>query len=121
MKTNITGIEYSHIYTNENFSREHRRSIRRMKKVIGGMENTVFAKTVLIDDYNSTEQILDIPEFLRKLEKLDAGVDYYALEADMSQYQDMMMGSIIGSKILRSYERYVGGKNHLPCSFMTAI
>jgi hypothetical protein len=76
----------------------------------------------MIDDYNATEHLLDIPNFLRKLTLEGVEPDYYAYEADMQKYSDKMLGIIQDKKVRKSYSRYIDGNGgKLPCSFMTSI
>ena len=76
---------------------------------------------MLIDDYNSTEHLLDIDGFLSELASMGGEPDFYSFEGDMGAYRDQMLDSIEDQRTLNSYTRYINGKNHMPCSFMTAI
>jgi hypothetical protein len=121
MKKTKFSVEFSHIYTNEAFSEEHRQSIKKLKKYLPNIADEEYQTCVFIDNYNSTEDILDVNDFFNQLAKSGVKPDYYAYEADMAKYSDKLLDSIQDKKLRKSYERYIGTKNVLPCSFMTAI
>ena len=115
-------IETSHIYTNETFSGEHKKSVDKFRRYKKTMDpDKTYSSVVLIDNYNSTEHLLDVEDFLAQLDEMGAKPDFYAYEADMRNYADDMLSIIEDSRIKKSYESYINGKNTYPCSFMTAI
>jgi hypothetical protein len=115
-------IEFGHIYTNETFSTEHSNSVKQLKKYLPIVSDEDYQTCVFIDDYNATEHLLDVPDFLSKLGQEGASPDYYAFEANMSVYKDDMINIIQDKKVRKSYERYINGNGgKLPCSFMTTI
>lgn len=114
-------VEFSHIYTNEAFSAEHSQSINKLKKYLPKLKSADYQTCVFIDNYNSTEDLLVVQDFLEKLKLSGAQPDYYAYEADMAMYAEKLLGIIQDNRLRKSYEKYIGEKNTLPCSFMTAI
>lgn len=114
-------VEFSHIYTNEAFSEEHRLSVDMLKKYLPKIKKEEFQTCVFIDNYNSTEDLLNVGDFITELEKVGARPDYYAYEADMAKYVDKLFGLIKNKRLRKSYENYISKKNILPCSFMTTI
>lgn len=115
-------IEFGHIYTNETFSTEHASSIKELKKYLPKVSDKDYQTCVFIDNYNATEHLLDVPDFLNKLAYEGVVPDYFAYEADMSKYRDKMLALIQNKKVHKSYARYIDGNGgKLPCSFMTAI
>lgn len=121
MKKTKFSVEFSHIYTNEAFSDEHRQSIQNLKKYLPKLSDEDFQTCVFIDNYNSTEDLLDVSAFLRVLKSEGVQPDYYAFEADMAKYTDRLLAAIQDERLRKSYERYITKRNILPCSFMTAI
>ncbi len=114
-------IEFSHIYLNETFSHEHQKSISVLKEFIDELDgNDTYSLNVLIDDYNATDEVLDIKDFKQQLE--DAGVmpDYLAYEARLVDYSSTLLSHMKENKLKRSYIRYIENKGIIPCSFMIA-
>lgn len=114
-------IEYSHIYTNETFSKEHTKSIANLVRYLPDLKKNQYQICVLIDDYNPSEDLLDINKFFNSLKQLQATPDYFAYESKMGEYKDEMLKAIKNNKVRKQYERYISEKNKLPCSFMTGI
>lgn len=113
-------VEISHIYVNEAFSREHEESIHKFRKYAENITGTV-SSVVLVDDYNPSEHLLDMEDFLRRLDRHQALPDYLGYEANMEPYKHRMLDAITDKRTRASYERYMQNKDKLPCSFMTAI
>ena len=121
MKKTKFSVEFSHIYTNEAFSDEHRQSILNLKKYLPKLKDDDFQTCVFIDNYNSTEDLLDVGDFLESLESEGVQPDYFAFEADMAKYTERLLAIIQDERLRKSYEKYISKKNILPCSFMTSI
>ncbi len=121
MKKKKFSVEFSHIYTNETFSEEHRQSIKKLKKYFPKIKSNNYQTCILIDDYNSTEDLLDIDKFFKALSGENAQPDYFAFESSLIGYKEDLLSAIQDKKIRKSYERYINSKDKLPCSFMTAI
>lgn len=114
-------IEYSHIYTDETFSDEHRASITALKQHLPKLAGKMVDKVVFIDNYNTSDHILDIEGFLKSIKEEGVAHDYYVFEADMVPYKQQLLDAIQDAKMRREYERYIDKKGKLPCSFSTAI
>lgn len=115
-------IEFCHIYLNETFSHEHRQSIDVLKKVIAELpEDATHSLNVLIDDYNATEEVLDIEDLKAELKEAEVKPDYLAYEARLAPYADALLDLMSEGRLKRSYERYIQEKGTIPCSFMIAI
>lgn len=113
-------IEYSHIYTDETFSQEHRSSVLALKQHLPKFVDKVVDKVVFIDNYNTTKHILDIEGFLNIIKEEGVAHDYFVFEADMVPYKNQLLDAIEDRKIKREYERYIDTHGKLPCSFLTA-
>ncbi len=116
-------IEFTHIYLSELFSHEHRLSVDIMKRVRDRLdgEDASSNLAVLIDDYNSSDVILDVEEFQEQLARLDATPDFLFYESRLAKYADDLLSAITVPRIRRSYSRYIQSKRQLPCSFMIAL
>lgn len=114
-------IEYSHIYTDESFNDEHRRGIAELKEQLPKLKDKIVDKVVFIDNYNSTNHILDIEGFLSSVREEGVAHDYYVFEADMVSYADQLFSVITDRRVRKSYESYIERHNKLPCSFLTTI
>ena len=113
-------VEISHIYINETFSREHEESIEKFHKYSKNIDGPM-SSVVLIDNYNPSEDLLDLEDFIQKLTDKNAAPDFLGFEANMEPYKERMLDAITDRRLKSSYARYIDGKNKLPCSFMTAI
>lgn len=113
-------IEISHIYINETFSHEHEESIDKFHKYSKQVDGTM-SSIVLVDNYNPSEDLLDLEDFVVKLEAKGAKPDFLGFEANMEPYKNKMLDAITDKRLHSSYARYINDKNKLPCSFMTAI
>ncbi|MFO0955302.1 MAG: hypothetical protein U0526_02050 [Candidatus Saccharibacteria bacterium] len=113
-------VEISHIYINETFSQEHEESIDKYHTYSQNIDGTC-SSVVLIDNYNPSEHLLDLSDFMEKLAAKNATPDFLGFEANMEPYKDLMLNSITNGRIQRSYARYIDERQKLPCSFMTAI
>src|SRR5690349_3252927 len=111
MKKTKFSVEFSHIYTNEAFSEEHKQSINKLKLYLPKIKDEEYQTCVFIDNYNSTEDLLDVQDFLKRLGDLGVRPDYYAYEADMSKYSEELLGLIKNNRLRKNYERYISQKN----------
>lgn len=122
MKKTDYNIEFAHIYTNENFTAEHYRAtkiaLKRIKEV--EEEGKSYTVTVLIDNYNPSDHVLKVPEFIKELEIMGVTPDYVIFEADLVNYKDICLNEMNG-KIQRQYAKYIGKNDRYPCSFLLAI
>ncbi|HUC86823.1 MAG TPA: hypothetical protein VMR75_00655 [Candidatus Saccharimonadales bacterium] len=115
-------IEFCHIYLNETFSHEHQHSIDVVKGVIAELPaGATHSLNVLIDDYNATEEVLDIEDLKARLRQAGVKPDYLAYEAQLAPYADTLLSEMSNGKLKRSYEQYIRDKETIPCSFMIAI
>jgi hypothetical protein len=122
MKKSNYNIEFAHIYINENFSDEHSQASKIAKeiaeKIKKGGGSCVLA--VLIDDYNPSDSILDVKNFLNKLSMFGAKPDYVVNESKLIAYRDTLLSGMSG-KIKEQYFRYITNRGKCPCSFLIAI
>ena len=122
MEKSDYNIEFAHIYINENFTSEHYQSCKiakdKKEELIKQGKNTVF--TVLIDDYNPSDNILDIDGFFKEIEALGAKPDYAVYESKLTFYKDTILSEMNG-RIKKQYERYICNRGKCPCSFLIAI
>lgn len=122
MKPTDYSIEFCHIYLNETFSTEHELSISVVKELIQKFDlETTYSLNVLVDDYNATEQLLDLEDFKKRLKDEGTKPDYLASEARLAHYANVLLDQMRNGKLKKSYERYIFDKGFVPCSFMIAI
>jgi hypothetical protein len=122
MKKVDYNIEFAHIYTNENFCEEHLKAARIAQKKIDDfrLKNITYVTTILIDNYNSTDRILDIDKFIKKLEKIGVKSDFVVFEADLANYKDKCL-ELMNGKIKKQYHKYIETNEKCPCSFLVSI
>ncbi len=115
-------IEYAHIYADECFDIEQQKSIKELKKVTDKLKqkNKSYVLVVLIDEYNPVKHILNIKNFLEKLEELDVRPDFVCFESQLANYKDLIFQEMKG-KIKREYENYIKKHKKIPCSLLITI
>lgn len=121
MKRIHYNIEFAHIYTNECLNGEHIESARLAKKQIDKIDHLgqSYVLTVLIDDYNPAEKILDIRSFLQELSQLGVEPNYVVFESSLVHFQDFLLDKMNG-QIKKEYVNYIDKHQKCPCSFLVA-
>lgn len=114
-------IEYCHIYVNENFTTEHYRAVNLLKTAINDLEkkNLSYTTSVLIDDYNPTEKVLNVKSFIKELDCMGGKADHVVYESKLTRLKDDMLGVMRG-KLKRRYQLYINKTGKCPCSFLVA-
>ncbi len=115
-------IEYSHIYTDEEFGFEQRKSIKILKNVTERLKRAKksYVLTVLIDEYNSIEPTLSIKNFLGYLEKFKAKPDFVCYESQLVSSYKLLLKKMIPS-LRKKYVKYIEKHKKIPCSFLIAL
>jgi len=115
-------IEFAHIYSDQQFNKEHEASIEKLKVVIKDLEknNKTFNLSVLIDEYNPSKHKLSIDQFVKQLENYGIKIDYVGLESKLGIYKDQTLQEI-KPKIQREYVMYIENNNKIPCSMLSVI
>lgn len=113
------GVEFFHIYTDENISKRHTKSIEYLDAL---QKNWAFSftKIVLIDDYNPDKNIITGGEIISYLDARSMIPDYFAYESDLIHNADTFLKSITNTRTLKSYTRYIQNHGKYPCSLLTA-
>jgi hypothetical protein len=119
IKTTAYSIEFSHIYTDEEFNANHIKSAQMMKE-LSGLSRASYSTILLIDDYNADQNGFDLNQVINQLAAVKAVPDFYAYESDLVRYGDALLASIQKPKILRMYASYIKRKDKYPCSLLTA-
>lgn len=122
MKKIDYNIEFAHIYVNESPTNEHFTSAAIAQKTIRDLEASgmTFVISVLIDDYNPTDSILNIKKYIKELEAIGINPDYVIMESSLTAYKDPALNEMNG-KIKRLYSKYINKSPKCPCSFLVAI
>lgn len=119
---NSYNIELAHIYVNEDPTEEHDKAIilaaQRVESI--GIDPSLVTTSILIDDYNPAEKILDTRYFLSYLEKKGLVPDYYVYEARLPEFKDQLLGEMTG-RLQRQYTEYIKKTGKCPCSFLIAV
>jgi hypothetical protein len=115
-------IEYAHIYADESFGTEQKRSIRELHRLTNRLkrENKSHVLTVLIDEYNPIQHKLNIANFRGELARLNAEPDYIGLESKLAIDKDLVLREM-GKKMKKEYENYIRNRKKIPCSLMIAL
>lgn len=116
-------IEFAHIYVNEDVTREHFEASWITKQFIEKLEQEKqsYSTVVLIDNYNPTENLLNVDEFLQTVKSHGLIPDYLVYEADLVAYKDQVLGNIQNLRLQKNYTNYINHKNKIPCSFLIVI
>jgi len=112
------GIEFFHIYTDENISERHTKSLEYMS-VLQNTRPFGFTKIVLIDNYNPDQQIIKGEEIIAYLDSKSMRPDYFAYEKDLINNSAIFLESITDARTRKSYTRYIKNHNKYPCSLLT--
>lgn len=117
------GIEYAHIYTDQQFSRQHERGLGELKSFLAsGLRNKPARKVVLVDDYSTEVSLEDfnLTAFLDKLAENDATPDTVVFESSLIKYCKLTLGLIADKKLKRRLDNYIKTKQKYPCSLFGA-
>lgn len=122
MKKSDYNIEFAHIYMNENFTVEHFKSAKLAleKILVLQRQGKMITSTVLIDDYNPTDKILDVKKFVNELDSLGIRPNYLVYESKMVNFKEQLL-SEMNERYRRKYLRYMENHDRIPCSFLVAI
>ena len=115
-------VEYAHIYTDEKFGFEQRKSIEVLKDIIKRLKRMKkgYVLTVLIDEYNPIESTLNIKEFLAYLKKFQAKPDFVCFESKLVPYYKLLLKEMAPS-LRREYVKYIIKRKKIPCSLLIGI
>lgn len=115
-------IEFSHIYTDENFGPEHNKSVTLMLDLVKELKDkkSTYTTTLMVDDYNPNIKILDIDQLMDKLTTLKAKPNFLVYESRLTDLSDGLLNEMSG-KIKSEYVKYIFNKQKYPCSFLLAI
>ena len=113
------GIEFFHIYTDEEINASHEASLEYMKQ-LESVWKLDYHRILFMDNYNPTEHKLGIGDVLGYLEQNDARPDFWAYEGDVTSNADLLLKSLTSAKLQNSYLKYIEKHNKYPCSLLTA-
>lgn len=115
-------IEFAHIYINETHSREHFDAawIAKQKAKELDKKGCSYSLNILIDDYNPSESILDVSNFINKIQE-NVEVDHVASEAALVMWTKLLLEEISKSRIRKSNLHYINRNHKVPCSFLVAV
>ncbi len=122
MKKVDYNIEFAHIYVNEAMTNEHYTAAALAQKEIQDLKSAgkSVVTSVLIDDYNPTESILNVKKFIEELESVGVTPDYIVMESALASYRDIALSEMNG-KVKKMYSKYLEKNEKCPCSFLVAI
>ncbi|MDZ4228018.1 MAG: hypothetical protein U1E54_02115 [Candidatus Levybacteria bacterium] len=89
-------IEFAHIYVDDEFSAEQVESIEILRNLIVNLSNQEenFVTTILIDDYNPKENILDENDLINKIKSFNIPLDFIAYESKLNQVADKLIADL---------------------------
>lgn len=114
-------VEFAHIYSDEQFSKEQLLSIERAKVVAKDIAAKKAAFVVLVDNYNPKEvDALNIQDYISTVEKFfSSKIAFVALEADLCKGA-MALHNEMQGRLQKSYGSYIEKRKKIPCSLLTA-
>lgn len=117
------GIEFAHIYSNQQFGEEQAASIQVLKQ----LERTIpprknVSRTVLIDDYSPNISIerFAFDSFIKNLNRHQAAPDAIVRESSLIPYCQRLIRAIRQPRIRKELERYLQNSQQYPCSLFIA-
>jgi hypothetical protein len=117
------GIEYAHIYIDEQFGYEHVQSLLVLKQVEESIRaDADVRRIVLIDDYNPPKSSyrLNIDSLMRAFADNNATPDVVVAESALEPYCAAVIEMIDSSKLQSSLNRYRQSTERYPCSLFIA-
>lgn len=114
-------IEFAHIYVDQIFNTDYKKSSQRVKEIASNLEETnkSYNLALLIDDYNPKRHLLNVDKYINKLANLGLAPDYVVFESELTKLTDEVLSVIYDDRLRNSYQRYMN-KKHIPCSFLVA-
>jgi len=114
-------IEYAHIYSDQQFGREHIAAIKKTKQIINKLarRRKTYTLTVLIDEYHPEGGGLDWRDFIVELERRGLAPDYVGFESKLAGYRKLLL-EVLPSKDAIKFEKYFAKRAKLMCSFLIA-
>ena len=114
-------IEFAHVYSDQSFMREHAVGVSRTVEEIGSLraERLTSSLTVLIDDYNPQEFLLDVSDFLSDIQLSGVVPNYVLFESELQPMAIALLDRLQG-RVAKSLARYVESRGHVPCSLFVA-
>jgi len=115
-------IEFAHIYLDQKFNTEHKKSILLLKKIKRKLKKRGknFITLVMIDDYNAKRHVLNVEKFIENLIKLKAKPDFIIFESKLAKNINKIL-ELMSNKIKRDYLKYIKTHNKIPCSLFLAV
>lgn len=116
-------IEYAHIYSNENYNREHFEAgwIANQTLLKLTESGLVVSTVILVDEYNPSEHILDINGFVGKMKDSALAPDFIAYESKLIIHSDDFLESIQNPRWKNSLKNGIRSSGRTPCSVLAAI
>lgn len=114
-------IEYAHIYTNQQISKEHKLSIQTLSQVathLSGGSRTG-SLVVMVDDYSFPDSSFNYDEFLLWLESQGYKPDLMIRESQLIPLCDEVLLLINNSGLKKDLKNYIKN-NRYPCSLFIA-
>jgi len=115
-------IEYCHIYSDQVFTEEHKKSVIILDNLIKKLGRNNVVLTVLVDEYNPKPEktILNLDDFLITLDNLGYFPDYIGYESKLAFLKDYVLNQL-SDKLKRQYLSYIEKYKKVPCSLLITI
>jgi hypothetical protein len=114
-------VEYAHIYSNQEISKEHKTSIGILKKIKGDLQKSSLSSSlvVMVDDYSFPDPTFDYENFLSWLEEQGYKPDFLIRESQLISQCDRVYKMIEDVRLTKQIGNYIRSKKY-PCSLFIA-
>lgn len=116
-------IEFCHIYMNESFAEEHKASVLQYKDIASLLQKenkNEIVNMIMIDDYNTTDNFLDVDSMFAQIKEMGITPDFYVLESDFTKITESVF-EVLGPRHEKQYRKYIEEKTIVPCSLLIVI
>ncbi len=117
------GIEYAHIYIDQQYSDEHELGIDELKSCIKSAgKHAKITKVVLIDDYSPGIVVkrFDADAFIQKLADSNAKPDVVVFESKLVAYCERTIELVENKRVKKNLLSYYETRKKYPCSLFIA-
>ncbi len=123
VSVNDISVEYAHIYTDQQFSRQHELGLKELAVFLASVQpKKSVNKVVLIDDYSPAISLerFNMNGFLSKLEEAGEKPEIVVLESAITGYCERTLGLISDKKLHKRVNSYYLTRGKYPCSLFVA-
>lgn len=113
-------IEYAHIYTNQQFDVEQKKSVELLEDIMQDKDKKDLVFTIMIDDYSFPDPTFDYHDLITHLSNSGFIPDISIRESMLIKECDNVLSKINNIDLKNSIVSYIKEKKKYPCSLFIA-